>query len=291
MRRCDKHAYLIMAHNQPSLLKKLLILIDDERNDIYIHIDKKMKNFKREEYENVVKKSPVFWTERTDVKWGDYSQVNCEMLLLKEATKIEHQYYHLLSGVDLPLKKQDEIHEFFNEYNGLEFIGEDHPSINEGILDRIKFYHILRDKKGTIGLYIKQINVSVQKKLKVNRLKNYLDISFQKGRNWFSITHDLALYVIQKENWIQKMFKWSQCGDEMFLQTVARNSEFSDKICNTNTMPKILDTRYIDWKRGEPYIFRNEDYVELKNAKALFARKFDEKIDNQIIEKLYRDLQ
>ena len=35
-----KHAYLIMAHNNPYILKKLLNLIDDKRNDIYLHIDK-----------------------------------------------------------------------------------------------------------------------------------------------------------------------------------------------------------------------------------------------------------
>ena len=39
-----KHAYLIIAHNQFALLKELLKSIDDERNDIYIHIDKKIKN-------------------------------------------------------------------------------------------------------------------------------------------------------------------------------------------------------------------------------------------------------
>ena len=33
------HAYLIIAHDQFDLLESLLKCIDDERNDIYIHID------------------------------------------------------------------------------------------------------------------------------------------------------------------------------------------------------------------------------------------------------------
>ncbi len=37
----SKHAYLVMAHNDWSLLSKLLRCIDDPRNDIFIHIDKK----------------------------------------------------------------------------------------------------------------------------------------------------------------------------------------------------------------------------------------------------------
>ena len=33
-----KHAFLIMAHNQFDLLEMLIKLLDDPRNDIYLHI-------------------------------------------------------------------------------------------------------------------------------------------------------------------------------------------------------------------------------------------------------------
>ncbi len=35
-----RHAYLILAHNEPKILQTLVEMIDDERDDIYIHIDK-----------------------------------------------------------------------------------------------------------------------------------------------------------------------------------------------------------------------------------------------------------
>lgn len=37
----DKHAYLIMAHDDLPLLKVLVRLLDNPSNDIYVHIDKK----------------------------------------------------------------------------------------------------------------------------------------------------------------------------------------------------------------------------------------------------------
>ena len=37
----NKHAYLIIAHDNFYTLEKLIKSIDDSRNDIYIHIDKK----------------------------------------------------------------------------------------------------------------------------------------------------------------------------------------------------------------------------------------------------------
>ena len=88
----------------------------------------------------------------------------------------------------------------------------------------------------------------------------------------------------------KKIFKFSLCGDEMFLQTVVLNSKYAEKICNSHTMPSISDTRYIDWERGAPYIFREGDYGELKRTSALFARKFDADLDHEIVEKLYKDL-
>ena len=111
-----KHAYLIMAHTQPELLKKLVELLDDERNDIYIHIDAKAVDFPMKEIADAVKKANCIFAERTDVKWGSYSQIHCEMVLLKEAVKQEHAYYHLLSGMDLPIKSQNEIHAFFEKH-------------------------------------------------------------------------------------------------------------------------------------------------------------------------------
>lgn len=36
-----KHAYLIMAHNEPEIFHVLISLLDDYRNDIFVHVDQK----------------------------------------------------------------------------------------------------------------------------------------------------------------------------------------------------------------------------------------------------------
>ena len=284
-----KHAYLIMAHTQPELLKKLLQMLDNERNDIYLHIDSKAKDYPLDEVAAVLQKSKCIFTERTDVKWGSYSQIHCEMVLLKEAVKTEHAYYHLLSGMDLPIKSQEQIFAFFEKYKGLEFVDEDGATISEAALSRVKYTHKFYGKAGSVKDILGALSVKGQKLLGVDKTQKYGNIIFQKGRNWFSITHGLAKLVVEKEDWIQEVFGQSVCGDELFLQTVARNSEYAEKICNPNTMPEVPDTRYIDWKRGSnnnPYVFREDDFEELKNALGLFARKFDLNVDKKIVEKL-----
>lgn len=39
----DRHAYCIMAHKNWTQLQMLVSILDDPRNDIFLHIDKKAK--------------------------------------------------------------------------------------------------------------------------------------------------------------------------------------------------------------------------------------------------------
>ena len=109
----NKHAFLIIAHNQFDILEKLIIMLDDDRNDIFLHIDKRVEHLDKDCYLALVKHSDLHFTKRMAVYWGHSSQVDCELLLLGECLKYgPYQYVHLLSGVDLPIKTQDEIHRF-----------------------------------------------------------------------------------------------------------------------------------------------------------------------------------
>lgn len=81
----------------------LLSAIDDDRNDIYIHVDKKTVDVPLEDIRGAVCHSPLTFIERMSVNGGD-SQICVELALLSEATKKPHFYYHLISGVDFPLK-------------------------------------------------------------------------------------------------------------------------------------------------------------------------------------------
>ena len=41
----NKHAYMIMAHHRPDLLQLLINSLDDERNDIIVHIGQVTRKF------------------------------------------------------------------------------------------------------------------------------------------------------------------------------------------------------------------------------------------------------
>ena len=198
-------------------------------------------------------------------------------------------YYHLISGQDLPLKGQDYIHTFFEQNAGKNFILFDaNAEKNHLVEERFQQYHFLQNSIGrNSGLWIaflervERLSISIQKSLKVNRISKYPHKVY-KGGNWFSITHEMASYVVSRKNDIKKWFNYSLCADELFLQTVAMESPLRETIIDDSL-------REIDWERGKPYTYRSDDYELLMSSHNLFARKFSSDIDKNIIEMVYEN--
>ncbi len=268
-----------MAHNNFEQLNTLIGLLDDPRNDIYLHIDKKSKGFDRTSIRT--KYSDLFYVKPLSVTWGGYSQIRCEMRLFECAGKKHYAYYHVLSGVDLPLKSQDEIHGFFDGRSGQNFIGFDNSSpITGAVIDRVRYYHFFQNAAGRstnrFMCHLRGIEerlLRLQVKMNVKRKEI---IPIYKGANWISITDEMLQYVIKSKRIIKKQFSFSLCADELFLQSVAMASPYRDSIVKRSY-------RSIDWSRGGPYTFRKEDVPELLSSDDLFARKFESSVDPEAI--------
>ena len=291
------HAFMIIAHNQFKLLEKLIQVLDDERNTLFIHIDAKVKSFDFDRYKCLAKRSKVIFTEkRIDVTWGDSSQVECEMTLLNTAVSADDplhpfSYYHLISGVDLPIKSNDDIHRFFHDNNGKEFVHFTSNQVEAHCVNRIRYYHFFRKKRNTFYKILSQFLLRVQKLLHINRLKKN-NLAVQKGCNWFSITSSFAQYIVNNLETYRNVFSHSYCADEVFIQTILINSPFKYNLymsdCNNNHEACM---RLIDWERGNPYVWRSEDYDAIMSSPCIFARKFDINADSEIIDMITSQIQ
>jgi len=273
-----KHAYCIIAHHEPIILQKLIEAIDDRRNDIFVLIDKKANlpicNIK-------AYKSKLIYTPSIDVRWGDISQVKAELMLFETATKYDvYQYYHLLSGVDLPIKSQNYIHDFMDANNGKEFVGYAQNENNTYDLKRKTAYYYFLTKYyrstsfyGTLCRYVCSLLLHLQQILGYNR--NF-GVELKKGANWVSITHEFCIYLLSKRDYILKTFKYTLAPDEMFVQTILWQSPFRINIYKFNNQFESC-LREIDWERGTPYTWGEQGEIDiqiLKESEKLFARKF-----------------
>ena len=286
----ERHAYLIMAHNEWELLNTLLSLIDDPRNDIFLHIDKKVKTLPQ--LYQPRHSRLILTPKRYDVRWGDVGQVHSEMHLFRTAWEHgPYQYYHKLSGVDLPIKTQDEIHDFFNRHNGKEFIGF-FPLTDfiRGDIERKRrrYYFLMRWNyrtpfeprwKVVAAQIIRHAALKLQDLLHTDRGH---ELTFRTGHNWVSLTGESVKYLLDNEDFINRRFAHTTCGDEMYKHSML--------ISNPDIRQRIFDLydgihscmRFIDFnrasdeqkKKGEPYNWQDGDAEELLNSEYLFARKF-----------------
>lgn len=281
----NRHAYLIEAHNNIIQLEKLFFCLDYELNDVFLHIDAKSKELANiEKYH--FKESNFVIIPSVNVNWGGFSQIEAELRLLEAATKKGYYTrYHLISGGDLPLVSQKKIHEFFDSKAEVEFIHYDYRYSADLFRNRMGLYHLLRDKisrNQKVLVNVEKFMLAVQKICGVNRIRS-LTVELGKGANWFSITDACARYILEKRAWIDKTFKNTKCCDEVFLQTLILNSPFKDKRFYDEREKRYGNMRLVDWKRGNPYIYRKEDFDWLVSSGYMFGRKFDEKVDTDII--------
>lgn len=273
-----KHAYLILAHGSYSLLQRLVSAIDDERNDIFIHIDRKQTELPHLQ----VKRSRLFLLdrERVSVFWGDVSVVAAEFALINFAHKQgEYAYYHLLSGVDLPLKSQNDIHDFFEAHQGKEFIGfYDGADLSVSLVRKVQRYHLFaQDFRGSGLVFLakriaRALAIRVQEILGIERHTN---IRFAKGTQWWSLTGALIESLLSKQAEILSLYKHTFCADEIAIQTYVYNSPFMAQVFAPEDEAKS-SLRHIGWRDGALYDWTRADYEDLKHSTALFARKFNE---------------
>jgi len=286
---------MIVAHHQFDFLARLLALLDDERNDIFVHVDASASEFDREAREALeasVTKGSLTFTERIAVHWGGYSVVAAEMILLRAAAAHEHAYYHLLSGSDLPLGSQDEIHDFFDRHDGEEFV---HFFLENDVdvEGRVKYFHPFQEVGGKDPGHLTgkagYAFLRLQQLLGVDRQARRPG-SVRHGSAWFSITGEFARYVLARAGAIRREYRMTLCPDEQFVQSLIWNSPFRDRLHKDPADGgHSANARLIDWRRGSlysPYTFRDSDFDELTGSDALFARKFDLDVDRVVVDRV-----
>lgn len=288
-----KHAYLILVHTCPNQVRKLLTMLDDPRNDIFVHIDRKAP-FGPEAFDGCCRHSGLhFLSPRIAIHWGGVSIMRAELALLKAATPGGYAFYHLLSGMDLPIKDQDTIHAFFDAHPDREFLR--FWRLKPTTQSRFRYFTLFPEGAGFfltnwVNSMLKGILMALH--LRINR-----DIDFHFASQWFSITHACATYVLSREAWLEKVFRHTNTPDEVFLATVIWDSPFRERLYDAQEHVQNQDIyntanmRFIDWTRGKsirhPWVFCTDDLDLLLRVPHFWARKFDERVDPVIIDRLY----
>lgn len=263
-----KFAYLILAHNNFHVLEKLVEMLDDPRNDIFIHFDKKLKCLPQV----VTQTSKLFIiSDRVDVRWGTTSQIDALYKLYHASNQNdEYDFFFVISGTHLPLKDQEYIHQYFSNYQGNTIIRR--WQFTEAEIDfKVRRYHLFidnflsqRDFIRAIVQKIWSISMFIQKHLKI---KTHTDEHFVKADEWAVISRPHIHFLLDNESRILKKYQHTFCSDEFYLASELLQFDSQHVIDDQNLL-------FMHFDADRPLIIEKAEYLELLDSTYLFARKF-----------------
>lgn len=259
-------------------------MVDDPRNDVFVLLDKKANVSENviQDLKALVKISHIEFLEPMIVNWGAFSLVDAEVRLIEAACNAdEYSYLHLFQGVDLPIKTQDQIHQYFDEHQGTEFV-------NIGFDDRRCFrkcmYHhfFAQNRYYRHNMLLKLINYGVVFTERLLHIKKNTDIALYHGSGLFSITGEFGKYVVEHKEEIKNRYKYSLAADDVFVHSLLMNSQYKDKLLyldERNTSNARLIDRTLSHKRNSPHVWElaDKDIILNQPEYICFSRKFSEK--------------
>ncbi|WP_147533184.1 beta-1,6-N-acetylglucosaminyltransferase [Bacillus marasmi] len=289
MNSTPRTAYILQIHKNPDQVNRFIKqLITTEHADVFVHIDKKNTKI----ISGKIMKHPQVKILPISIncEWGDISQVDTTILLLREvlASKNDYDFVALRSGQDLIVKEG--FKQFLTENTDRIFLHYKKVSDENLGFMKINWPSFARKRytsKHPIRVYRRVLLNCYKRGINLAPNHNHWpkDYSFYKGSQWFTIPFPVAKYMIDfidKNPWYYRFFEKTLVPDESFFHTLILNSPYKANVVNTNLM-------FLKWgetlsERNSPQNLTNEDVSLIEASNEFFARKFDEAIDGNVIE-------
>jgi len=183
------------------------------------------------------------------------------------------EYGVLLTGQDYPLRSPAQIESTLAGAGGRSFITYRRP---EGrFLRRLTRWHWHGTVMGRrVRLPNRFMPLTVRRRLPPGLLP------YTGSAHW-CLSRDCLEYIARSDPELARFFQRSAVPDESFFQTLLMNSPLASTLVND-------DLRYIDWSEGgpSPRVLTSYDLERMLRSSALFARKFDPRVDAAVIDAL-----
>jgi len=280
-----KQAILITAYKDLNFISNILQYFDNDF-DFFIHVDKKCK----EDITFLQNDLRVNVYRKYRIEWGGSNHIFAILLLIQEAFKVrKYEYYHLITGSDLPIKPLSEFKAYFENHRTDNFI-EHFPLPHsdwgaEGGMDRIKYYWLGYNTVDVRNGWwqIVRFTLRVQRKLKIQRKFVYFDGKLWGGSTYWSLSRNaiskIIEFISENSGFVQR-FQFTSIGEEIFIQSILKS--FNDVELVNNYL------RYINWGKDQstPIILTEENHDEIIRSNCFFARKFDKEKSIKLMKSL-----
>lgn len=278
-------AYIIRAHHAPEQLARLVRRLDSPESAFLIHVNLRTSEHVFGEMQRLLGANErVTWLPRIRCYYGGFSLVRAALIGVEASASLRPapDYTLLLSGQDYPIKPLSDIFAFFERGEGRSFVHHfPLPSPNwqreDGGLDRVRYWYFER-----LAIRTRVLRVPVLERKFPRGFRPY------GGSFLWALTANAIEYVERQarmDSEILRFFRHVKYPDELFFQTLLLNSPLADEVANE-------ELHFIDWTTGSahPRTLTRSDFEVLRESPKLFARKFDARVDESILDEIDEQL-
>lgn len=292
MEKHVKIAYLVIAYMDPEQLKRLALRLT-KTSDIYIHINSSVDIVP---FQEALTDLPgpgrvIFSEKRFRIVWAGYTILKAAFSMIEQAFQQEqYDRFVLLTGLDYPIKSDEEIQAFFQEHSDVEYV---RAAVVKGEKYDHLYYHASRDHK-----LLHKCFQMYEKLLRRLGRKGKPDYVRYRGKKYplygiapkWALTGTCAKYVLNfyKNNpRFNRYFQLMHAPDDFYVATVLFNSAYRDHIEAEYDIFKIV---WLPADKGAK-ILTEEDYTELTECRQLYAKKFQSDYSEKLQQMLDRGVE
>ena len=276
-----KIAYLMLVHQNPRLLKRAIKALSSKNSVFFVHVDRKVA---LDSFAGLASDNVFFCEQRVPVYWGEFSQVDATMVLVRRALASSQKcdYLVFMQGSDYPLRSSEYIETFLNANRGTQFMSLVKMPAPGYPISKISKLRYPSDQPlrrfasrvlGRVGLAHRSYK------------KHLPGLDAYAGDACWALSGDACRYIADFTDGnpqVEHYFRHTFTADEMFFQTIIANSPFRTQVKRSLV--------YRDWPAGgnhpvtldEAHVkyFEERDAVWIEDqfgsGEALFARKFSD---------------
>lgn len=289
-------AYFILVHRLPNQFRRLFRAIYSPNDHYLIHIDKRAGEQLYEEIRVFLSAYPnTYLLESQSVVWGGYSMVSAELRGIEKLLELDLKwdFYINLSGQDFPIKSSKVRNDFLKRNKGKDFMIVSNQFNNRpSTMNRIENY-FTESETGFIG--------SPYERSYMPYTTPYI------GGQWKILSRECCQFITNSPmiGKFRDYYENTLIPDESFFQTVLMNTdsgkniiaddkraiiwipeigpELASKVFTESETTALIESGEIKLR---PKTLMMEDLPFLLVSDALFARKFDEIIDTEVLSEL-----
>ena len=287
-------AYIVTAYHKVHLLNGFLEqLLKDPEADVYLHIDKRHDDLKKD----VIKNDRIFYADaQYEINWGSDELLKVILALYHQILESRKAYEYVIvtTGQDVMVRRG--LDDFLKAHKGQVFIDAFYSEAKNKYKRAILMHKWPAIYKRKYDFKFHPVRIMRSTRIRLfcllgKRFEKKVDydvdsVTFYYDFHWNAMPLEAIRWLCQfvdEHPGYWAIFDGSFMCEEAFFTTTIKLGPYADRIIMEGNRSQSL-TYTGETVNNHPVVLTMKDIEDIENSGRFFARKFDDAVDERVIE-------